>query len=267
MLQRNDLYSVQDLAPARPVDRRYELPAPRRMVLLADGEKAVADAVRHRLERENLDVVVTTDGESALGFAIDHAPDLALINQDLAGIDGLELCGRLRAEVRTRRMPIVLTSRRTDEIDRIIGLESGADDYLARPLNLGELTARVRATLRRIDRQASVDALRLHGPLKVDLTRHEASVDDQRVDLTGTEFRILAFLSARSPAVVSRDQIIENAVGTDVSILGRAVDVHMSAIRRKLGPAQSQILTIRGVGYRLTDRPCPSACHDLASCA
>lgn len=223
-------------------------------VLVIDDEKDLVELVRFNFDREGFDVLAAADGRSGLKLATEHQPDVVLLDVMMPGMDGLEVCRELRADARTQRLPIIMLTARAAETDRIVGLEIGADDYVTKPFSPRELVARVKAVLRRTAPQPDGTSVTRRGKLLVDVARHEVSYDGQPVSLTATEFRILHFLVGRPGRVISRDQIIDGALSRDSAIFDRTIDVHITAIRKKLGPGGELIETVRGFGYKLNDR-------------
>jgi two-component system phosphate regulon response regulator PhoB len=222
-------------------------------VLVIDDERDLIDLVRYNLEKAGFDVIGATKAEAGLEIAKLNSPDLVVLDIMMPGQDGLEVCRQLRSDARTARVPIIMLTAKASEADRVVGLEIGADDYLAKPFSPRELVARVRALLRRnAPASASSEVIR-HGDLVVDVPRHEVTWKGRAVILTATEFRILHFLAARAGRVCSRTDIIDDALGTDVAVIDRTVDVHVTAIRRKLGKGAEFIETVRGFGYKLRD--------------
>lgn len=228
-------------------------------VLVVDDEREILELVKYNLEREGYLVTVVTSGEDALAATRRKMPDVVVLDLMLPGVDGLEVCRRLKADPATRAIPIVMLTAKGSEADIVTGLELGAADYVTKPFSPRVLTARIRAVLRRAQ-EGDED----EGTIRVmDLTihpgRHQVLVGDRPVDLTATEFRILRFLARRPGWVFTRQQIVDAAQGDDVYVqeryvTDRSVDVHIVSLRRKLGPAGSYIETVRGVGYRLKDQ-------------
>ncbi len=227
-------------------------------VLVIDDEKDLIELVRYNLEKEGFDVVAATEGQSGLELATQHQPDVVVLDRMMPGIDGLEVCRQLRGDRRTSRLPIIMLTARAAETDRIVGLEMGADDYVTKPFSPGELVARVRAILRRSSPQEQAQVVR-HGKLVVDVGRHEVSYDGQVISLTATEFRILHFFVSRPGRVLTRDQIIDGALSRDAAVFDRTIDVHITAIRKKLLGGGELIETVRGFGYKLNDRASESS--------
>jgi DNA-binding response OmpR family regulator len=224
-------------------------------VLVIDDEKDVVELVRYNLEKEGFDVIAAEDGRSGLRIAQEHRPDVVVLDVMMPGPDGLEVCRELRADARTQGVPVVMLTAKATETDRIVGLELGADDYVTKPFSPRELAARVKAVLRRTARgqQATEQVIR-RGPLVIDVARHEVKCEDRLVALTPTEFRIMQFLASRPGRVFSRDEILDAAMGGESAVFDRTIDVHMTAIRRKLGANAELVETVRGFGYKLKER-------------
>ncbi len=217
-------------------------------ILVVDDERHIVDLVRLYLDKEGFAVVTARDGREALQLAARHDPDLIVLDLMLPEMDGLEVTRELR---RTSDVPILMLTARADDVDRIVGLELGADDYLTKPFNPRELVARVKAILRRTDVTTRGGRPVEVGQLRLDPRRREVYVGARRLDLRPREFDLLAAL-ARDPGVVlTRDGLLESVWGTDFPGETRTVDVHIAAVRAKLGEDGPDIETIRGVGYRL----------------
>jgi phosphate regulon transcriptional regulator PhoB len=219
-------------------------------VLVIDDEKDLVELVRYNLEQAGYDVIAAADGKAGLEVARKHLPDLVVLDWMMPGMDGLEVCRQLRADARTARLPLIMLTAKASEADRVVGLELGADDYLVKPFSPRELVARVKAHLRRrVQETAPPDVLR-RGDLVIDDVRHAVTCRGKAVELTPTEFRILRFLAACPGRVFSRDEILEGALERDEAVVARTVDVHITALRRKLGRAGDLLETVRGFGYR-----------------
>lgn len=222
-------------------------------ILIIDDEKDLIELVRYNLEKEGYDCIAAGDGNSGLQIAIKHHPDLIVLDVMMPGMDGLEVCRKLRADPRANRIPLLMLTARAAEADRVVGLEMGADDYVSKPFSPRELVARVKALLRRTSPQQELPQMLRCGRIAIDVTRHEVNSEGRPVQLTATEFKILQFLLARPGRVTSRDEIIEAALDRDSAVFDRTIDVHITAIRRKLGEAGQQIETIRGFGYKMRE--------------
>ena len=230
-------------------------------VLVIDDEKDLLELVRYNLEKEHLSVIVASDGRSGLEIAQRHKPDLILLDLMMPGMNGLEVCQRLRGDTRTSRIPVLMLTAKAEESDKVVGLEMGGDDYVTKPFSVRELLARVRASLRRSSQPSDEGEVLRRGELAIDTARHDVTYAGKRVSLTATEFRILHFVASRRGRVLSRDDIIEGALGRDSAVIDRTIDVHVTSLRKKLGPGGAMIETVRGFGYRLSE---PSTEPDLA---
>jgi phosphate regulon transcriptional regulator PhoB len=219
-------------------------------ILVIDDEKDLIELVRYNLEKDGFDVIAATDGQSGLDVVKKHRPDLVVLDLMMPGMDGLQICKQLRSDPRTGRIPVIMLTAKATEADRIVGLELGADDYITKPFSPREVVARVKAVLRRSSPAAEQRQEIRVGDLNIDLGGHEVNFKGQRVALTATEFRILEFLAARPGRVFSRDEIIDAALGNETAVFDRTVDVHITAIRRKLGAGADYIETVRGFGYK-----------------
>jgi DNA-binding response OmpR family regulator len=226
---------------------------PKATILVIDDEKDLIELVRYNCEKEGYDVISASDGPTGVDIATRHHPDLVVLDLMMPGIDGLEVCRKLRGDPRSSRLPIIMLTARATEADRVVGLEMGADDYVTKPFSPRELVARVKALLRRTVRQEETPAIIHCGAVSIDGNRHEVASAGQPVQLTATEFRILRFLAGRPGRVTSRDEIIDAALDRDSAVLDRTIDVHITAIRRKLGDAGQQIETVRGFGYKMRE--------------
>ncbi|MBZ5497114.1 MAG: response regulator [Acidobacteriia bacterium] len=223
---------------------------PKRTILAIDDEKDLIELVRYNLEKEGFQVKGALDGETGLAMALQELPDVVLVDLMLPGIDGLEVCRRLRSDSRTAGIPLIMLTAKSGESDRIVGLELGADDYVTKPFSPRELTARVRALLRRAAGRTEPPAQLRREGLLIDLDRREVTCGDEALVLTATEFRLLHFLAAHPGRVFSRGELIDNVLGRDVEVLDRTVDVHVMALRKKMGDLGDLIETVRGFGYR-----------------
>jgi DNA-binding response OmpR family regulator len=222
--------------------------------LVVDDEPPLVKVVSTYLEREGFDVVSAGDGEQAVALARELDPDVIVLDLMLPGIDGIEACRRIRA---FSDAYIVMLTARVEEIDRIVGLSTGADDYVTKPFSPGELMARVRAMLRRPRAsRAETDAIRRFGDLEIDPTAREVSHRGELVDLTKLEFDLLNVLSGEPRVAFSRDRLLERVWGGEWFGDDHVVDVHIGNLRAKLGDdprAPRYVRTIRGVGYRMGD--------------
>lgn len=220
-------------------------------VLVVDDEKDLVDLVKYHLEKEGLKCLEARDGETALQLAKERIPDLVVLDLMLPGLDGLEICRKLRKDPKTSSIAIIMLTAKAEEVDRIVGLEMGADDYMVKPFSPRELVARVKAVLRRGQGQ-DTPALKRVGTLEVDEGKHQVAVAGTAVELTVKEFDLLCALMRANGRVLNRDQILETVWGYSnaVDIESRTVDVHIRRLREKLGKEYKRIVTVKGVGYR-----------------
>ena len=224
-------------------------------VLVVEDEKDIRELLRFNLAREGYRVTTAATGEEALRLARGRLPDLIVLDLMLPGIDGREVCRALKKDPRTENIPIVMVTAKGEESDIVAGLELGADDYVTKPFGMEELKARVRKVLGRRARpvvEARTTALRIHD-IVIDPGRHEVLVSGRPVELTFTEFRLLQLLAQRPGWVFTRDQIVNAIRGEEYPVTERSVDVHVVALRRKLGEAGRDLETVRGVGYRFRE--------------
>ncbi len=231
------------------------------LILVVDDEADLVELITLNLERNGYEVLAAGDGEVALSHVRKYKPDLVVLDWMLPDLDGAEVARRLRADPATARLPIVMLTAKSEETDVIVGLSLGADDYVTKPFSPKVLVARVQAILRRAKAKATPvgepDAAGIlrAGPLAMDLEKHDITVDGRAVKLTLTEFKLLRALVEAGGRVLSRDRLMDKGMGTDVFVTDRAIDVHVTAIRKKLGDASWLVHTVRGVGYRLQDEP------------
>jgi DNA-binding response OmpR family regulator len=221
-------------------------------VLLVEDERDIAELVRYHVEKAGMRFLHANDGGAALRLARAELPDVALLDLMLPGLDGLEVCRQLRRDAATRRLPIIMLTARGEEVDRVVGLELGADDYVVKPFSPRELLARIRAVLRRADDHEPKAAGRAAGELRVDEARHAVTVAGRPVELTAKEFGLLAALMRADGRVLGREQLLETVWGyaNAAEIESRTVDVHIRRLRAKLGSEARRIVTVKAVGYR-----------------
>lgn len=223
-------------------------------ILVVDDEQRIIDLAKMYLEQDGYRVLSATDGVNALSKILNDTPNLVVLDLMLPGMDGLEVCRRVRAE---SDVPIIMLTARSDDIDKIVGLELGADDYLTKPFNPRELVARVKAILRRADRKASRDDAPANitiGNLIIDAQRRVVEVDGQAVDLRMKEFDLLQTLAENPGMVFSREKLLDVVWGYDFAGETRTVDVHIAHLRHKLDGMHATIETVWGVGYKLDEK-------------
>jgi two-component system, OmpR family, response regulator len=221
------------------------------LILVVEDERPIAELVRMYLQRDGYGVEIEADGLAGLTAARRLRPAACILDIALPGLEGTEICRRLRAE--DIWIPIIFLTARDDEVDRIVGLELGADDYLTKPFSPRELVARVRAVLRRSSGSPEPDRTKMVGTVRIDPSSRAVSVDGVPVYLTSTEFDLLSHLMSRPGRVYTRDELLSAVWGYAAHGGTRTVDVHVAQVRAKLGDAASIIRTIRGVGYTAGD--------------
>jgi len=220
------------------------------LILLVDDEPSIVQLARMYLERDNFRVESAGDGEAALEAVRRLSPQLVVLDVMLPRLDGLEVCRRLRAE--NNPVAIIMLTARDEDIDKILGLELGADDYLTKPFNPRELVARIKAILRRAERVTQPDAAPIHlADLTIDPVRREARITDQNLELRTQEFELLLILVGHPGRVFTREQLLQQAWGFDFYGQTRTVDVHIAHLRKKLAGSPISIETVTGIGYKL----------------
>jgi two-component system phosphate regulon response regulator PhoB len=224
-------------------------------ILVVEDESDLADLVAYNLRRVGYEVEVAKDGQTALRRAMELPPDLVLLDVMIPQISGIQVARQLRTHPKTATLPIVMVTAKAEEVDQVSGLQVGADDYITKPFSMVVLLARVEAILRRARGGAAdaADLITMRG-VEADLATHELRVEGEPVKMTLTEFRLLVALMRGRGKVLSREDLMYTAMGPDVVVTSRTIDVHMAAIRKKLGAAGGMIRTIRGVGYILDDK-------------
>ena len=222
------------------------------LILVVEDEEDIQELLEYTLLNAGYRVDVTDRGEEALELVQEHSPSLMVLDLMLPGLDGLEVCRRLKADGGTSDLPVIILTAKGEEEDVIAGFEAGADDYITKPFSPKVLGARVAAVLRRsADTRPDAEGAITFGEIRIHPGRFEVHVDGEPVALTHTEFRILHFLASRPGWVFSRTQIVRAVHGEDYPVTGRSVDVQVASLRKKLGEAARHITTVRGVGYKL----------------
>ena len=219
-------------------------------ILIVEDEPDVAELLAHHLRKEGFAVAIVGTGRAAFAAVKNESPALIVLDLMLPEISGLDLCRMIKSNPETENVPILMLSARIEEIDRVLGFELGADDYVVKPFSPRELVLRIRAILRRLSQDREQVLLRV-GELVLDRSRHEVRAANRVIDCTATEFKLLAILMEREGRVQERDRLLSDVWGYDSIIDTRTVDTHMRRLRDKLGPHGSYIETIRGFGYRL----------------
>jgi two-component system phosphate regulon response regulator PhoB len=224
----------------------------RSRILIVEDERSLTQALEYNFKREGYEVAVAHDGAEGLRKAQTLLPDAIVLDLMLPTMDGLEICRELRRGERTRNLPILMLTARSEETDQVVGFSTGADDYVTKPFNTKVLLQRVKALLRRAEtRNESGDVIEVFN-IRIDRVRHQATVDGQAVELTPTEFRLLECLLRQPGRAFTRHQLMDAAIGEGSIVLERTIDVHVKTLRKKLGLGEL-IETVRGVGYRFRE--------------
>ncbi len=227
-------------------------------ILVVDDERDIAELVAYNLVREGYQVTKAYDGHQALQYIRENRPDLVILDLMLPGINGFEICRQIRKNPETERLPIIMLTAKTDSVDKITGLEIGADDYLTKPFNVRELVARVRAVLRRWEQtplSGNKERICLQG-LAIDFRTYEVTVEGKKINLGPTELKLLRFFIANPGRVYTRTQLLDHIWGDDNFVEPRTVDVHVSRLRAEIEKDKDNpcfILTVRGIGYKFAD--------------
>ena len=221
-------------------------------IVIAEDEQAVSELLRYNLESEGYETAIASDGDEAMLLIDERIPDLMLLDWMLPKISGIEICRRVRTRQETANLPIIMLTARTEEADRIRGLETGADDYVTKPFSTNELMARVKAVLRRI-RPALMDDKITVGDIQIDRTTHSVTRSGRDIHLGPTEFRLLEYFAQHPGRVFSREQLLDGVWGSDVYVEARTVDVHIGRLRKALMSegGDNPIRTVRSAGYSL----------------
>jgi two-component system phosphate regulon response regulator PhoB len=227
-------------------NQRYSL-------LLVDDDPEILTLLQAQFKDEPFDVFTAPEGASALGLIRNQKPDLIVLDVRMPGLSGLEICRFLKADKNTREIPIIILSARSDEIDRVLGLEFGADDYVTKPFNSQELILRIHNVLRRVYKGGEVSEGFTQGDLTVDFLKHEVTVKGELIQLTLTEFKLLSSLLETVGQVKTREYLLENIWDHSDGVFSRTIDTHIQRLRTKLKDAGHHIETVRGVGYRFQE--------------
>ena len=227
---------------------------PKENILIVDDEEDVLELVRYNLEKEGYTVHTATCGEDALKIALAKLPDLIVLDLMLPGINGIDVCKKLKNSTTTQNIPVIMLTAKGEETDIVTGLEIGADDYITKPFSPKVLIARIRRIMQRpIIRNLENAPLKIY-EITIDTSRREFLIKNKPVELTFTEFNILYTLAKRPGIVFTRYQLVDSIHGEDYLVTDRAIDVQIFALRKKLGTYEKYIETVRGVGYRFKDR-------------
>jgi two-component system, OmpR family, phosphate regulon response regulator PhoB len=223
-------------------------------ILIVDDERDILEVLRYNLEQTGFQVRTALDGRTALAELSRETPDLVVLDIMLPDMTGLEVCRRIRASERTSRLPILMLTAKAEEVDRVVGLEVGADDYVTKPFSPREVVLRIQSILRRSIEPPAVGKPLSHGGLELDPVRHRVTLDGVEIDLTTIEFKLLEHLMSRPGRVQTRDSLLETVWGYRSGVESRTVDTHVRRLREKIGRASELIETVRGVGYRFAEK-------------
>ena len=222
-------------------------------ILIIDDEQDILDLLSYNLEKEGYSISTALDGLKGEEMALKLIPDLIVLDLMLPGIDGLGLCRFLRGNSKTATIPVLMLTAKSEEIDKVIGLEIGADDYVTKPFSIREIVARVKAILRRTGKKRAPEGESyIFGELSVDLSTHEVRMSRELINLSPLEFKLLRFFITHTERVYSRDQLLDKVWGDESFVEPRTVDVHIRRLREKIEPEGGLIKTIRGTGYRFS---------------
>jgi two-component system phosphate regulon response regulator PhoB len=226
------------------------------LILIVEDEPDLVKTLEYNLQREGYQTRSALDGQTGMKrAALEPVPDLILLDLMLPDISGIEVCRRLKQADATKDVPVLMLTAKGEEIDRVVGFEVGADDYVVKPFSVRELLLRIKAILRRVHAEGGDEEPTVFGPIRLDPAAHQAWVDQEEIHLTALEFRLLRTLMDRKGRVQSRDTLLSDVWGIEADVTTRTVDTHVKRLREKLGPAGRYIETLRGVGYRFAARP------------
>jgi len=223
-------------------------------ILVVEDEKNIAKLIKFNLEKDGYETISTKSGEEAIQILGRHEVDLILLDIMLPGMNGLEVCKEIKQMKRTKNVPVIMLTAKSEEVDRIVGFEIGADDYITKPFSPRELILRVKAILRRGKTEDSArKEILSEGDINVDISRHEVTVKGKLVELTQMEFKLLCVFLERRGRVQTRDSLLTDVWGMDTMVETRTIDTHIKSLRSKLGKAGEKIETVRGMGYKFSD--------------
>jgi two-component system phosphate regulon response regulator PhoB len=222
-------------------------------ILIIEDERALVEVLTYNLRKEGFEVQSATDGQDGLRRAQTTLPDLIVLDLMLPVIEGLEVCRVLKSGARTRDIPLLMLTARSEEVDEIVGFQMGADDYVTKPFKIKPLIQRIKALLRRKKTPATEGDVVAAGGIEIDRAQHRATIAGVELSLTPTEFRLLWALVRQPGRAFSRHELMEAAMGDDALVLERTIDVHVKSLRQKLAARAEQIETVRGVGYRFRE--------------
>jgi len=231
--------------PANPVANPQK-------ILVIEDEKALADVLGYNLRREGYEVTLAHDGQEGLKASQAKPHDLVILDLMLPTISGMDVLRELRSNEKTRDIPIIILTAKSEEADQLVGFNLGADDYVTKPFSVKVLLQRIKAVRRRAEGAVEPEDQLAHGAVRIDRTRHRAFVDNRELDLTPTEFRLLETMLKHPGRAFTRQQLMDASIGEGAVVLERTIDVHIKTLRRKMGEVE-HVETVRGVGYRLKE--------------
>ena len=223
-------------------------------IVVIEDEVDILEVINYNLSKEGFDVCSALDGEEGLALIKKEVPDLVLLDLMLPGLDGIEICRKLKTDYSTRSIPIIMVTAKGEESDIVLGLGMGADDYMVKPFRPRELMARIRSVLRRGDFIEEGEGLVSIDELVIDINRHEVKLEGKKIVLTAMEFKLLHFLASHPGQVFTRENLLNHVSSDDTFIIDRNIDVHIRSIRKKLNKHRELIETIHRVGYRFRDK-------------
>ena len=223
-------------------------------IVVIEDEVDILEVINYNLSKEGFDVCSALDGEEGLALIKKEVPDLVLLDLMLPGLDGIEICRKLKTDYSTRSIPIIMVTAKGEESDIVLGLGMGADDYMVKPFRPRELIARIRSVLRRGDFIEEGEGLVSIDKLVIDINRHEVKLEGKNIILTAMEFKLLHFLASHPGQVFTRENLLNHVSSDDTFIIDRNIDVHIRSIRKKLNKHRELIETIHRVGYRFRDK-------------
>jgi len=223
------------------------------LILVVEDEKDLAELVLFNLEKAGYETLSARSGDEALALTRTRTPDLVLLDLMLPGIPGTEVCRQLKSTARTRHVPVIMVTARSEEVDRVVGFELGADDFVTKPFSMRELILRVRAVLRRGENGESDVLQQRVGPIRIDPAAHRAFAGDAEMQLTALEFNLLSTFMSRIGRLQTRDTLLRDVWGMSGELQTRTVDTHVKRLREKLGEGRDLLQTVRGSGYRMVD--------------
>jgi len=226
---------------------------PEEKILIIEDDKHISRLVKYNLEKAGYGCAIADDGEEALNALSKERPDLIILDIMLPGMDGFEACRLIKQNTKLKNIPIIMLTAKGEEVDRIVGLELGADDYVVKPFSPRELTLRIKAILKRGKIEESPKDIIQRGNLIINVPKHQVTVNNKGIELTPIEFKLLVILIERNGRIQSRDQLLSDVWDMHADVFTRTVDTHIKRLREKLGKTGSKIETVRGLGYRFKE--------------